>query len=139
MECATSYSRKNWRACCGCLGEAGIPVIPLKGVALAELLYGDLGARVCADIDILVPANDAVRARRIILMNGYSSQFTEQFFARHQLHTTSEASLVSEDGRPHLPGRTSLDALAQFLQRSGGHGQIYGPILSPASFLEPSA
>ncbi len=78
------------------LGEAGIPVIPLKGVTLAESLYGDLGARVCADIDILVPANDAVRARRIILMNGYSSQFTEQFFARHQLHTTSEALLVSE-------------------------------------------
>src|SRR5947207_2914796 len=35
----------------GLLGEAGIPVTPLKGVSLAQLLYGDPAARVCADID----------------------------------------------------------------------------------------
>ena len=40
------------------LDEAGIPAIPLKGVALAEALYGDSGLRVCSDIDILVPAKN---------------------------------------------------------------------------------
>ena len=37
------------------LGDAGIPVIPLKGVPLALSLFGDPAARVCGDIDILVP------------------------------------------------------------------------------------
>lgn len=78
------------------LGEAGIPVIPLKGVTLAQSIYGDPAARVCSDIDILVPPADAVRARRVILANGYSSQFTEEFFVRHQLHTSRDCSLVRE-------------------------------------------
>jgi len=80
----------------GLLGDAGIRVIPLKGVALAQSLYGDVGARVCSDIDILVPATDAVRARRIILMNGYASEFTEEFFASHQLRSAAECPLVRE-------------------------------------------
>jgi hypothetical protein len=80
----------------GVLGEAGIRVIPLKGVALAQSLFGDLAARVCSDIDILLPAAEVVRARRVILANGYSSQFTEEFFAKHQLHTTAECSLVAQ-------------------------------------------
>lgn len=78
------------------LGEAGIRVVPLKGVALAQSLYGDPAARVCADIDILVPADEVVQARRLILANGYSSQFTEEFFVKHQLHTTADCSLISQ-------------------------------------------
>ena len=35
------------------LGGAGVPVIPLKGVALAESLYGDPALRACADTDVL--------------------------------------------------------------------------------------
>ena len=76
------------------LGESGIPVIPLKGVALAQSLFGDVGARVCSDIDILVPASEAARARRIILTNGYSSQFTEEFFVKHQFHAAAECPVV---------------------------------------------
>jgi len=78
------------------LGEAGIPVIPLKGVTLAQSLFGDPAARVCSDIDILVPPGDAVRARGVILRNGYSSQFTEEFFVNHQLRTSPDCPLVSE-------------------------------------------
>ena len=37
------------------LGDAGIPAIPLKGIALAASLYHDPALRTCADIDILVP------------------------------------------------------------------------------------
>ena len=35
--------------------DAGVPVMPLKGVALAESLYGDPALRVCSDINVLVP------------------------------------------------------------------------------------
>jgi hypothetical protein len=51
--------------------EAGIPVIPLKGVALAELLYGDVGLRVCADLDILVPRSAVPSAFRLLLIDGW--------------------------------------------------------------------
>ena len=80
------------------LGEAGIRVMPLKGVTLAESLYGDPAMRVCSDIDILVPAADALRARHLILANGYTSPFSEDFFAKHQFHTSADCPLLAERG-----------------------------------------
>lgn len=80
------------------LGEAGIRVIPLKGVALAELLYGDPALRVCYDIDILVPASDALRARRLLLAQGYTSPFTEDFFVNHQLRASADCPLATQRG-----------------------------------------
>ncbi len=44
------------------LGEDGIPVVPLEGVALVQSLYGETAARVCLDIDILVPLGDVTQA-----------------------------------------------------------------------------
>jgi hypothetical protein len=75
------------------LSAADISVIPLKGVAMAESLYGDPAARVCADLDLLIPADEVIRARRIILAAGYCSPFTEDFFVRHQFHTTADCAL----------------------------------------------
>jgi hypothetical protein len=42
------------------------PLVPLQGVTLAQSLYGAAAARVCADIDILVPASNVLPARRVI-------------------------------------------------------------------------
>ncbi len=53
------------------VGDAGIPVIPLKGVALAESIYGDPSLRVCSDIDFLVPRQAAGRAVRLLLAEGF--------------------------------------------------------------------
>ena len=80
------------------LGEAGVPVLPLKGVTLAESLYGDPAFRFCSDIDILVPANEALRARRLILAQGYTSPFTEDFFVEHQFHTSADCPLLTQKG-----------------------------------------
>jgi hypothetical protein len=63
------------------LGGAGIPTIPLKGVALAESLYGDPSLRVCADLDILVPRQAVAQAIGLLLTKGYESEFGERFFA----------------------------------------------------------
>ena len=52
-------------------GEAGVPVIPLKGVALAHSLYGDVTLRVCSDIDILVPRHAVAQASGLLLADGY--------------------------------------------------------------------
>ncbi len=64
------------------LGEAGIPVIPLKGVTLAQSLYGDPAARVCSDIDILVPPTKVAQAIDWILASGYRSDFNDSFFLK---------------------------------------------------------
>lgn len=56
------------------LEEAGIRVLPLKGPLLGERLYGDVGARISADIDLLVEASDLQRAVEIIRQLGYREQ-----------------------------------------------------------------
>ena len=53
------------------LGNAGISTIPLKGVALAESLYGDISSRVCGDIDILVPRQQVCQAFRLLPAEGF--------------------------------------------------------------------
>jgi hypothetical protein len=63
------------------LGGAGIPTIPLKGVTLAESLYGDPTLRVCADLDILVPRQAVAQAIGLLLTAGYESEFGERRFA----------------------------------------------------------
>jgi hypothetical protein len=55
----------------GRFAEAGIPAIPLKGVALAEVLYGDVGLRVCADVDVLVPRRAVPRAFGLLLSDSW--------------------------------------------------------------------
>jgi hypothetical protein len=74
---------------------------------LAQSLYGDPTARVCADIDILVPAGDVLRARRLILASGYSSPFTENFFIHHQFHTSADCPLFRERDRVSGKGRNN--------------------------------
>ena len=84
----------------GLFDEAGLPVIPLKGVTLAASLYGDAAYRVCADLDILVPARDTLRARRLLLENGYTSPFTEEYFLKHLLSTDVECILTPHSEVP---------------------------------------
>src|SRR5262249_24515565 len=63
------------------LVEAGVPVIPLKGVALAESLYGDMAVRVCSDLDILVPRSMAKGALEALGPMGYRAEFTSRSVA----------------------------------------------------------
>ncbi|HKV80683.1 MAG TPA: nucleotidyltransferase family protein [Candidatus Sulfotelmatobacter sp.] len=67
------------------LSHADIPVIPLKGIALAESLYGDQYARVCADVDLLVPPAYCNRAVEVILSAGYPDVYHDAFFRKLEL------------------------------------------------------
>jgi hypothetical protein len=49
----------------------GIPVLPLKGFALAVQVYGDLSMRHSGDLDVLVPPRDADSAAELLRSNGY--------------------------------------------------------------------
>jgi putative nucleotidyltransferase-like protein len=51
--------------------RAGIPVIALKGVALAESLYGEVSLRVCSDLDVLVPGHAVGRAIELLRADGF--------------------------------------------------------------------
>ena len=64
------------------LSDASVPAIPLKGVPLAESFYRDPAARVCADIDLLVPPAHLHRAIGVILSAGYPDVFHDAFFRR---------------------------------------------------------
>lgn len=53
------------------LGDAGIAVMVLKGVALMELYYHDHGIRPMNDVDVLVPTKEARRAIDVLRRNGW--------------------------------------------------------------------
>jgi len=79
------------------LSVAGIPVIPLKGPALAQELYGDPGLRVCVDLDILVPRSMVRRAFDLLRADGYRSEFCAGFFADLLLRHDIEYALRRND------------------------------------------
>jgi hypothetical protein len=51
--------------------EYSIEVIPLKGPVLAETLYGDVTARPCTDLDLLVRISDFTRAEKVLTDAGW--------------------------------------------------------------------
>jgi hypothetical protein len=54
--------------------DAGIPTIVLKGPALIELYYGDIGVRPMSDIDVLVPPEHSDAACRLLLRSGWTEK-----------------------------------------------------------------
>jgi hypothetical protein len=52
--------------------SADIPVIPLKGLVLAEALYGDVALRQFDDLDLLVRKKDISRAVQLLQAHGYT-------------------------------------------------------------------
>ena len=53
------------------LREAGVTAMPLKGPAWAERLYGDVTLRTWEDLDVLVPHDQVLRARKALLAEGF--------------------------------------------------------------------
>lgn len=70
---ATTYRR----VCCdvlALLAEAGIPVVLLRGAALAATVYGDPALRHCHDIALLLQQGDVARAADALRRNGLTPQ-----------------------------------------------------------------
>jgi hypothetical protein len=53
------------------LHDRNIPVMPLKGLHLAELVYGDIGLRPMSDLDILVPVSQLRQVLTTVHELGY--------------------------------------------------------------------
>jgi len=65
----------------------GIPAVPFKGVAFALSQYGDLKLRQCGDIDILVQRKNFLRAKDILIREG----FNQLYFGHHESATVQAA------------------------------------------------
>lgn len=53
------------------LGQVGVRAVPLKGLALAESLYGDMSLRTCSDLDVLVPRGAVGQVFEVLRAAGY--------------------------------------------------------------------
>lgn len=66
----------------GGLQDAGIPVIVLKGVFLAGVVYGDVAVRPMCDADLMVPRAQAARAQAVMLDMGGVPEYSEDIESR---------------------------------------------------------
>lgn len=77
----------------------GIPMIPLKGPALGEALYGDPGVRPFTDLDLLVHRADVERAVALLSTLGYRHIAWDRTLDYELAHATA-ACFVPRDTGP---------------------------------------
>lgn len=83
------------------LARHGIPVVPFKGPALAESLYGNAALRECVDLDIFIRRRDVREAIRTLVSAGYADG--KQLTPAQQnafMATQYEYSFLSPSGIP---------------------------------------
>ena len=83
--------------------SASIDVIPVKGLILTQLLYGDIGLRPAGDIDVLVPSGQLSAARERLHALGFRQEARAPYEARH--HPYHDAQYY----RPGPNGATCLE------------------------------
>jgi hypothetical protein len=86
------------------LGSAGVPVIPLKGVALSESLYGDAALRVSADLDVLVPRECVARAWTVLRELGYVMAAHEERVDASEFDLLLESNIEYAFASPEAAG-----------------------------------
>jgi hypothetical protein len=86
------------------LGRVGVPVIPLKGVALSESLYGDAALRVSADLDVLVPRECVARAWTVLGELGYGIADHEERVEASEVGLLLESNIEYAFASPEAAG-----------------------------------
>lgn len=59
----------------GAMAVADVKVVPLKGPAMLERLFGDASRRPCADLDILIPLEGLERCNAVLTALGYEEEW----------------------------------------------------------------
>jgi hypothetical protein len=62
------------------LNKENIKTVILKGLALENSVYGNKGLRQMSDVDILINREECIKARKILISNGYDSLPVKSFF-----------------------------------------------------------
>ena len=86
-----------------------IPIIPYKGAALSQQIYGDIGLRVSSDIDIIVRQQDVIRAKALLISQGYTPRI---FLTPEQDKKFIQVHSEQHFGHPH---KTLVDIHWQFI------------------------
>lgn len=110
----------------GAWGTAGIEMIPLKGIFLAESVYGDIGLRHLSDIDLLVHPADletiletsAVLGWQVKEMRHHSTYFKTEFGSHHPFKLLKDGTVVELHVHIHGPGREFAVNIEDYWQRS---------------------
>ncbi len=92
----------------------GITAIPIKGAILASSVYGNLALRRFCDLDILVRQKDAIKARDILVSEGYESSYN---FTREQEVARLKSPYCKDNNYFHKDSRINIDFHWQLLQR----------------------
>lgn len=67
------------------LNAENIKIVILKGLALENSVYGNQGLRQMSDVDILINRDECIKARKILIRNGYVSLPVKSFFHKQIL------------------------------------------------------
>lgn len=101
------------------LKAAGVCAVPFKGPVQAEVLYGDIGVRYFTDLDILVRPEDAVKARDVLVENGFvqdtrvpEGQLDTYLRLENFFELRDSAGSVRVDLHWELTGRYLLSAIS---------------------------
>ncbi len=98
------------------LEEARIPLIILKGMALAYIAYPNPYCRFMADIDLFVPREDLERAAQFVRNCGFRE--SQDVFLMERLRPATEHResfvLLSSDGSVQIEIHASLRSLTEF-------------------------
>jgi len=89
-----------------CFAKADVPIIPLKGVALSQELYGNPCVRSSCDLDILIKPEDVSRCEALLTSLGYCHglRFNDMnvWQKRHIIETTYHHEYVHSTSGIHL-------------------------------------
>ncbi len=88
------------------LHAADVRWLAYKGPALAQLAYGDVGLRSCADVDVVVAPGDRQRAREALQRAGFAP--------RHGMSATQERVITA--GQGHAEFARAADPAAPFVE-----------------------
>jgi hypothetical protein len=118
-----------------------IAALPFKGPALADMLYGDIAARDCCDLDILLLKPDIPNAIAALLAAGYSTDLPSDpgqrkayLRARYEIHFTSPGGAIPiEIHQSFLPPAYGFALVPRWRRRTFFGREI--PALSRADLL----
>jgi len=79
--------------------DEGIEAIPYKGPVLALFAYGDIALRRFVDLDVIVKKSDVLKAREILLNEGYTSSKSLSSAQQELLLRTQHNLQFSRDNR----------------------------------------
>ena len=119
-ELRQTYLQRRLIELLGAFAEAGIPVILLKGAAMAWSTYRSFSERPMSDLDVLIDHASVAKAIAVATSNGWSRRFAAQFDSLY-------------DSMHHLPPLIDVRAPAMAVKLEL-HTELIPPESNPFAF-----